>query len=186
MSIFIHEKAIVDTKQIGEGTHVWAFSHIMANAKIGKDGNIGEGCFIENEVEIGNSVTIKNGVSVWDGVVIEDDVFVGPSVTFTNDLFPRSKQHDYEKKKTMLKKGSSIGANATLIAGITVGMYAMVGAGSVVTKSVEDFSLVYGNPASFQGYICVCGQKLTFVENIAHCNCGRKYSKNDSGVKLHE
>jgi UDP-2-acetamido-3-amino-2,3-dideoxy-glucuronate N-acetyltransferase len=143
----IHPLADVQSKNIGEDTNVWQFSIILPRATIGKNCNINCHVFIENEVMIGNNVTIKPGVQVWDGIVIEDDVFIGPNVTFTNDLKPRSKQYPEHFLKTIIKKGASIGANTTVLPGITIGEYALVGAGSVVTKDVEPFTLVYGNPA---------------------------------------
>jgi len=153
MKYQIHKNAIVKSKNIGEGTKIWAFCNILEGAKIGRRGNICDGCFMEGKVTVGNNVTIKNGVYLWDGVTVEDNVFIGPAVVFTNDLNPRSKNTKYEKKKTLVKKGSSIGANATILPGITVGKYAMVGAGSVVTKNVPDFALVYGNPAKIMGKV---------------------------------
>lgn len=143
----IHELAEVQTERIGEGTHVWQFSIILKNAIIGDNCNINCHVFIENQVIIGNNVTVKPGVQIWDGVSIEDDVFIGPNVTFTNDLFPRSKQYPEEFSKTLIRKGASIGANSTILAGITIGENAMIGAGSVVTKNVPANTLWYGNPA---------------------------------------
>ena len=183
MSIYIHPNAIVDTREIGEDSRIWAFVHVLKGAKIGKNANICDLCFIENEVEIGNDVTIKCGVYVWDGITIRDNVFVGPGVAFTNDLLPRSKNKEYKKENTLLKDGCSIGANATILAGITIGSYAMVGAGSVITKDVADFELVYGNPAVHKGYVCKCGEKLMFEENQSICKCGLKYKKENEIVK---
>lgn len=146
MSFYQHPQALVETIHIGEGTRVWAFSHVLPGAVIGAECNICDHVFIENDVVIGDRVTIKCGVQIWDGLRLEDDVMVGPNATFTNDLFPRSKQ-PFELKKTYIKKGASIGANATILAGIEIGEGAMVGAGAVVTKSVPPYAVVVGNPA---------------------------------------
>ena len=181
-SFFVHEKAIVDSENIGRGTRIWAFSHVMKGARIGENCNIGEHCYIESEVEIGNNVVVKNGVAIWNKVKIEDNVFLGPNMVFTNDLFPRSKVYRDEYIPTVVKRGASIGANATLLCGITVGQYAMVGAGAVVTKDVPDFSIVYGNPAVVRGYVCVCGQKLNFNDNKAHCRSGEEYVLGREGI----
>jgi acetyltransferase-like isoleucine patch superfamily enzyme len=143
----LHPTAEIQTSQIGDGTRVWQFCVILKNAVIGKDCNINMNVFIENQVRIGDRVTIKPGVQIWDGVELEDDVFVGPNVTFTNDLFPRSGNKEFLLKKTMVKKGASIGANATILAGITIGENALIGAGSVVTKDVDSNTIVAGNPA---------------------------------------
>lgn len=172
---FVHEKAIVETNAIGRGTRVWAFVHILKNARIGRDVNICDYCFIENNVIIGNNVTIKSGVYLWDGITIEDDIMIGPAAVFTNDRWPRSKNSNYHQEKIVLKTGSSIGANATILPGITIGLHALVGAGSVVTRDVPNFALVYGNPAAFKGYICICGQKLVTSSSRITCICGRAY-----------
>ena len=143
----IHKLSEVQTQNIGKNTNVWQFVVILQNAIIGEDCNICSHCFIENDVKIGNRVTIKCGVQLWDGIEIEDDVFVGPNVTFTNDRFPRSRQHLTEFSKTVLKKGCSIGANSTILPGLTIGEGAMVGAGSVVLRDVPSNAIVAGNPA---------------------------------------
>ncbi len=149
----IHQMAIIDSSvAIPENTRVWAFAHILEGAIIGEDCNICDGVFIEGNVKIGDRVTIKCGVQLWDGVTIENDVFIGPNVTFTNDLFPRSKQHPKEYAKTLVKKGASIGANATILP-ITIGENAMVGAGSVVIKDIPDNVTVVGNPACILKYL---------------------------------
>lgn len=164
----IHPLSDIQSQNIGENTTIWQFCVVLKNAKIGNNCNINAQVLIENDVIIGNNVTVKSGVQIWDGITIEDNVFVGPNVTFTNDLSPRSKQYPKEFLKTTIKKGASIGANSTIVAGITIGQYSMIGAGSVVTKSVKDHELWYGNPAHFKGYVCKCGQKCneTFICNI--------------------
>ena len=145
----IHPTSDVKSTNIGENTNIWQFCVVFPQAKIGSNCNICAQVVIENEVVIGNNVTIKSGVQVWDGITIEDDVFIGPNATFTNDLFPRSKNPDWKLAKTVIKKGASIGANATILAGVTIGENAMIGAGSVVTKDVPANTVWYGNPARF-------------------------------------
>lgn len=145
--MFIHPNSDVQTKQIGEGTRVWQYVVILPGAVIGRDGNICSHCFIENKVVVGDRVTVKCGVQLWDGVTLEDDVFVGPNVTFTNDQQPRSRNAAAELLPTLVKKGASIGANATILPGLTIGEGAMVGAGAVVTKDVPPGVTVVGNPA---------------------------------------
>lgn len=149
----IHPTADVKTKNIGNNTNIWQYCVVFQNASIGSNCNICAYVLIENDVNIGNNVTIKSGVQVWDAVTIEDDVFIGPNVTFTNDIAPRSKMHPERFAKTLVKKGASIGANSTIIAGHTIGKYAMIGAGSVVTKDVPDNTLWYGSPAIQKGYV---------------------------------
>jgi UDP-2-acetamido-3-amino-2,3-dideoxy-glucuronate N-acetyltransferase len=144
---FSHTHALVETTKIGNGTRIWAFSHILSGAIIGEDCNICDHTFIENDVIIGDRVTIKCGVQLWDGVRIEDDVFIGPNATFCNDKFPRSKQYPAEFSKIVIQKGASIGANATILPGVTIGSGAMIGAGSVVTKDVPSNMVVMGVPA---------------------------------------
>jgi UDP-2-acetamido-3-amino-2,3-dideoxy-glucuronate N-acetyltransferase len=147
LNYFIHKLACVETKNIGSGTRIWAFAHILPGAVIGRDVNICDHTFIENDVIVGNRVTIKCGVYIWDGVRLEDDVFVGPNAAFTNDRFPRSRQYLDKFPETIIKQGASIGANATILPGITVGRNAMIGAGAVVTHDVPDNSIMVGNPA---------------------------------------
>jgi acetyltransferase-like isoleucine patch superfamily enzyme len=146
MAFYVHPNALVETTNIGDGSRIWAFVHILPKAKIGSDCNICDHVFIENDVTVGDRVTVKCGVQLWDGVHLEDDVFVGPNATFTNDMFPRSKQ-SFTLQQTIVKRGASIGANATILPGITIGEKALVAAGSVVTRDVPPFSLVMGNPA---------------------------------------
>lgn len=146
-AVFCHEKAIVETSAIGLGTRIWAFAHILPGAQIGSNCNICDHVFIENDVIIGNRVTVKCGVQLWDGIHIEDDVFIGPNATFTNDPWPRSRQWSTATPKTLIHAGASIGANATILPGLTIGKCAMVGAGAVVTNSVPPYAVVAGNPA---------------------------------------
>jgi len=155
----IHKLADVQSSNIGENTNIWQFCVVLKDAKIGNNCNINAGVLIENDVIIGNNATVKSGVQVWDGITLEDDVFIGPNVTFTNDFLPRSKQYPKEFLRTTIKNGASIGANSTIVGGITIGEYAMIGAGSVVTKDVGNQELWYGNPAKHKGYVCKCGQK---------------------------
>jgi acetyltransferase-like isoleucine patch superfamily enzyme len=149
---FRHETAIVESSSVGEGTRVWAYAHVLPGAVIGAECNICDHTFIENDVRIGDRVTIKCGVQVWDGVTLEDDVFVGPNATFSNDLFPRSRHRPAEYARTVVKRGASIGANATILPGLTIGERAMVGAGAVVTRNVPPLAIVAGNPARIVGY----------------------------------
>lgn len=156
----IHATSEVQTQDIGANTNVWQFCVILKNAIIGENCNINSHVFIENDVIIGDNVTIKSGVQVWDGITIEDNVFIGPNVTFTNDLVPRSKQYPETFATTILKKGASIGANATILAGNLIGEHAMVGAGSVVTKSIGKNELWLGNPARHVGFVTNDGYVL--------------------------
>jgi UDP-2-acetamido-3-amino-2,3-dideoxy-glucuronate N-acetyltransferase len=184
--VFIHETAIVENGcKIGAGTKVWHFSHIMGSAIIGDNCNIGQNVFIADGVKIGNNNKVQNNVSIYTGVECEDDVFMGPSMVFTNVINPRSaviRKEEY--KRTLIKKGASIGANATIICGIEIGHYAMIGAGAVVTKNVKDFELLVGNPARQIGWVSERGNKLQFDENgIALCKeTSSKYLLEDGKV----
>lgn len=151
--MFIHPLAEVQTDKIGTGTTVWQFAVILKGAVIGSECNINCHTFIENEVVLGDRVTIKSGVYVWDGIHIADDAFIGPNVTFVNDKYPRSKQYPEAFQKTIIGRGASVGANATILGGVNVGEYALVGAGSVVTKDVPPYTLVVGNPARIRGKV---------------------------------
>jgi acetyltransferase-like isoleucine patch superfamily enzyme len=183
-SFFTHSKAIVESVHIGKGSRIWAFSHVLKNARIGRDCNIGEHCYIENGVVIGDEVVIKNGVALWEGVEIESRVFVGPNAVFTNDLAPRSKIFK-TAVGTYVREGSSIGANATILCGIEIGKFALIGAGAVVTHNVPDFAIMYGNPARLRGYICLCGEKLCLQTNRhASCGCGAEYRHENGIVSL--
>ena len=183
---FVHESSYVDDGvEIGSDSKIWHFSHLMSGTKIGQKCNIGQNVVIGPKVSVGNNVKIQNNVSVYEGVVLEDDVFCGPSMVFTNVMNPRSevvRKHEY--KPTVVKKGASIGANATIVCGNTVGSYAFVGAGSVVTKNVPDYALMVGNPARQRGWMCECGEKL--IENPSKIACGacnKNYKKIEQGLE---
>jgi UDP-2-acetamido-3-amino-2,3-dideoxy-glucuronate N-acetyltransferase len=152
-TFFCHPSAIVETDQIGPKTRVWAFAHILPHAVIGEDCNICDHTYIENDVRLGDRVTVKSGVQLWDGIRVEDDVFIGPNATFDNDPFPRSKQYPEAFTRTVLREGCSIGANATVLPGITIGQHAMIGVGCVVTEDVPPYAIVEGNPARITGYV---------------------------------
>ncbi|MGI8426022.1 MAG: WxcM-like domain-containing protein [Actinomycetota bacterium] len=165
---FIHDKALVESNvKIGQATRVWAFVHILAGAIVGEDCNICDGVFVEGNVRIGNRVTVKCGVQLWNGVILEDDVFIGPNVTFTNDLFPRSRQHLTEPLRTVIHKSASIGANATILPGLVVGMNAVVGAGAVVTRNVPPNAIVVGNPARIMGYVSTLAHRVAAQKNVS-------------------
>ena len=158
--VFIHPNALVESDDIGEETRIWAFAHVMEGARIGKGCNVGDHSFIESGVTIGDDVTVKNGVSIWEGVEIGDRVFIGPNVAFTNDSRPRSKIFHPTPVKTFVLEGASIGANATILPGITIGRYSMIGAGAIVTKDVQDFELAVGCPARHGGWVNRAGEKV--------------------------
>jgi UDP-2-acetamido-3-amino-2,3-dideoxy-glucuronate N-acetyltransferase len=186
---FAHPTAVIDEGCIiGEGTKIWHFSHIMPNCVIGKNCNIGQNVVVSPEVVLGNNVKVQNNVSVYTGVICEDDVFLGPSMVFTNVINPRSavvRKNQYQK--TIVKKGATIGANATIVCGITIGEYAFIGAGAVVTKDVKPYALVVGNPARQIGWMSEYGHRLYFNENnIAICSeSGAKYKlENENVFKL--
>jgi len=174
---FIHKDALVESKSIGEGTRIWRNVHIMPGAVVGKNCNIGEGCYIENRVKIGNGVTIKNNVAIWDNITIEDDVFIGPAAVFTNDLKPRAqiKKRAENLDGILVKRGTTIGANSTIVCGVTINEYAFIGAGSVVTRDVSPYHLVYGNPAKFKGFICRCSALIPDGKSRFQCKCGMEY-----------
>ena len=185
-TFFVHESSYVDEpNNIGEGTKIWHFSHILPGCEIGSNCNIGQNVVIGANVRIGNRVKIQNNVSVYEGVELEDEVFCGPSMVFTNVTTPRSgtpRNTAADYAPTVVKRGASIGANATIVCGHTLGEYAFVGAGSVVTKDVPAYAMVYGNPARIRGYACQCGLRLHFTGERAACACGRSYHKSGDVV----
>lgn len=183
MTYFVHPQALVESQQIGSGSRIWAFTHVLPGARIGRDCNICDGVFIENDVEIGDRVTVKCGVQLWDGVTLEEDVFVGPNATFTNDLFPRSKVYPEDFSRTVVRQGASIGANATVLAGVTIGRNAMVGAGAVVTKDVPPNAIVVGNPARIKGYVTTAAPLATTQEPA---NERKQLQCRVPGVNLHQ
>ncbi len=178
--IFIHPTADVKSVNIGDGTSIWQFCVVLEKAVIGKNCNLNFNVFVENDVKIGNYVTIKSGVQLWDGIRIEDNVFISPNVAFTNDIAPRSKKYPKQFLITTIKECASIGANSTIVGGTTIGKCAMVGAGSVVTKSIPDYNLWFGNPATFRAYVCRCGKKLDAELKCGCCN--KKYKIHDGKV----
>jgi UDP-2-acetamido-3-amino-2,3-dideoxy-glucuronate N-acetyltransferase len=181
--VFVHESSYVDSpSEIGEGTKIWHFSHVMKNSRIGRNCNIGQNVVISPECVIGNNVKIQNNVSVYTGVILEDDVFCGPSMVFTNVYNPRSHvERKNEYRTTLVKQGATIGANATVVCGTTLGRYSFVGAGSVVTRDVPDYAMVYGNPARLRGWCCACGEKLAVTaetpqgKSITCARCSQSY-----------
>jgi UDP-2-acetamido-3-amino-2,3-dideoxy-glucuronate N-acetyltransferase len=186
MEYFAHETAVIDEGcEIGKGTKIWHFSHIMPNCKIGERCNIGQNVVVSPDVVLGNNVKVQNNVSIYTGVHCEADVFLGPSMVFTNVINPRSaitRRDEY--KETLVKRGASIGANATLVCGNSIGRYAMIGAGAVVTKPVPDFALLVGNPARQLGWVSIYGHRLNFSEdNKAVCpESGQRYELNNNQV----
>lgn len=185
---FVHETAIVDENvTIGEGTKIWCFSHILKNTVIGKKCIFGQNCVVGANVTIGNGVKAQNNISIYEGVEIEDDVFLGPSMVFTNVINPRAFiERKTEYKKTLMKKGCSVGANATIVCGVTVGMYAFIGAGSLITKDVPDFALFYGIPARQHGWVGISGNRLEFNESgyATDPSDGKKYSLKNGTVSV--
>ena len=183
--VYIHPTALVECTAIGEGTRIWAFSHVQERVSIGADCNIGEHCFIESGAVIGSRVTIKNGNQLWEGVTLADGVFIGPAVCFTNDLRPRSPRLEQVRARygnrnwlraTLVKEGASLGAGAIILAGNTIGEFAMIGAGAVVTRMVPAYALATGTPARVVGWVCECGCRLEFAERAAQCTaCGLKF-----------
>lgn len=180
---YVHPTSVVDEgAEIGANTRIWHFCHISAPSRIGPDCTIGQNVFVAQNVLVGRNVKIQNNVSVYEGVILEDDVFCGPSVVFTNVMNPRSfvsRREEY--RTTLVRRGATIGANATVVCGVTIGRYAFVGAGSVVTRDVGDYARVYGNPARQHGWACRCGEKLEFAGELGSCGrCGSTYELSNS------
>jgi len=164
-SPFVHSKGICEASEVGDGTTIWAFSHVLAGARIGRDVNINDHVFIENDGVVGDRVTVKSGVQLWDGIELHDDVFVGPNATFTNDRFPRSKQYLSSHPRTVVERRASIGGGAVILPGIRIGQSAMIGAGAVVTRDVPPFAIVVGNPARITGYANTAGVSMRNSED---------------------
>ncbi|SRR6266498_155431 len=176
---FAHPQALVEARDIGPGTRIWAFAHVMPGARVGMGCNICEHAFIETGAILGNNVTVKNGVAVWQGVTIEDNVFLGPNCVLTNDYNPRAyiKKTGAELQTTLIRANATVGANATVVCGITIGRYAFIGAGTVVLRPVLDFALMVGNPARHIGWMCLCANSLALASprvdssvNCQHCH----------------
>jgi len=183
---YVHPTAVVDEpSDVGEGTQIWHFSHVMAGSKIGRNCILGQNVFVGSGVVLGNNIKVQNNVSIFDGVTLEDDVFCGPSMVFTNVFNPRSFiSRKKEFRKTVVEKGATIGANATIVCGNRVGSYAFIGAGSVVTKDVPDYALVYGNPGKARSWVCRCAVEIVFQSGKAVCKaCGKEYAKDSAGVR---
>ena len=184
--VFAHPTAVVDEgAHVGAGTRIWHFSHVMTGARIGRSCTLGQNVFVGAQAVIGDRVKIQNNVSVYDGVVLEDDVFCGPSMVFTNVINPRSHiPRKHEVRRTVVGRGASIGANATVICGHSIGCYAFIGAGSVVTRDVPDYALAIGVPARIAGWMCQCGSPLRFRSARARCpSCTAAYTKSTGRVK---
>jgi len=182
-TVFVHERALCESEQVGARTRIWAFAHVMPGAVIGTDCNVCDHAFVETGALLGDRVTVKNNVLIWDKVTVENDVFLGPNVVLTNDLVPRVKHKSSPDDflPTLIREGATVGANATIVCGLTIGRNAFVGAGSVVVKSVPDHALVVGNPARQIGWMCECGGRLG--EALACPACERSYVECGDGLR---
>jgi len=189
-TFFVHPKALVESEDIGTGTRIWAFAHVMPGVSIGADCNIGDHAFVESGVRLGNNVTVKNGVAIWQGVEIEDQVFLGPNCVFTNDLNPRAyiKKTPEQLVPTLIRSHATIGANATIVCGVTIGRYAFIGAGAVVLRDVPDHALMVGNPVRQIGWMCVCASRLGEhpgpTGEIRCSACGSSFQLSSEGICL--
>lgn len=181
MSVFVHPNGLCESTTVGDGTRVWAFAHVLPGALVGRDCNVGDHAFIEGGAVVGDRVTVKNAVLVWDGVTVEDDVFLGPNMIFTNDLNPRAhvKKARDQFLTTRVAHGATIGANATIVCGVTIGHHAFVAAGAVVTRNVAPHALVAGVPARAMGWVCTCGERL---HEELRCECGRRFALDATGA----
>jgi UDP-2-acetamido-3-amino-2,3-dideoxy-glucuronate N-acetyltransferase len=182
-SVFVHPMGLCESDQVGPRTRIWAFAHVLQGAQVGADCNLGDHVFVEGGARIGDRVTVKNAVLVWDRVTVEDEAFLGPNVVFTNDLTPRVgwRKPPEQLVATLVRRGATVGANATVVCGVTIGRHAFVAAGAVVTRDVADHALVAGNPARRVGWVCVCGGRLN--EGLG-CGCGRRYHLNNETSEL--
>ncbi len=184
---FKHPTALVETDQVGDGTNIWAYAHVMKGARVGSRCNVGDHAFVESGAVVGDEVTIKNGVAVWAHVTVGNRVFLGPNAALTNDMRPRSRQKDWTPVPTRIGEGATIGANATIVCGSDIGAWALVGAGAVVTRPVPAYAVVVGNPARAIGFVCQCAQTLARRGAKYTCSaCGRRYHRSGDGLALVE
>lgn len=179
MTVQVHPQGLCESDDVGAGTRIWAFAHVMAGARIGRDCNVGDHAFVERGAVIGDRVTIKNAVLVWDGVTVEDDVFLGPAVVFTNDLRPRARSARFRPVPTLVRTGAALGASVTVVCGTTIGRWSFLAAGAVVTHDVPDHAYVVGVPARQRGWVCSCGLEL---DGALACGCGRRFATSDGGL----
>jgi acetyltransferase-like isoleucine patch superfamily enzyme len=180
--VYVHPKGLCESSEVGSGTRVWAFAHVLPGARIGRDCNICDGAFVEGEAVLGDRVTVKNGTLVFDGVVCEDEVFLGPNVLFTNDLRPRAaiRRTGDALLSTTVRRGATLGAGAVVVCGIEIGEHAFAAAGSVITKDVPAHAFVAGNPATHKGWVCSCGQRLD--AGLVCRDCDNRYVEGDKGL----
>lgn len=180
--VYVHSHGLCESEDVGGGTRVWAFAHVMAGAKVGRDCNIGDHAFIESGAVVGDRVTVKNSVLLWDRVIVGDDVFLGPNVVFTNDLRPRAtlKRSGAALVGTVVRRGATLGANVTVVCGVTIGAHAFLAAGAVVVTDVPDHALMVGTPARQIGWVCACGSRL---DNELACACGGTYASGEDGLE---